>query len=141
MRVGRHVVRHWSSTQATLALSSGEAEYAALVKTASCGLGLQSMMLDLGIAAQVKLECDSAAAIGIASRVGLGKLRHLEVHLLWLQELVRDKRVQLHKVDGKSNISDFLTKFCKKEVLDFALPACCFRERAGRAEVAPEMQG
>ena len=97
-------MRHWSSTQATLALRSGEAEYAALVKTASCGLGLQSMLQDLGIAAQVKLECDSAAAIGIASRVGLGKLRHLEVHLLWLQELVRDKRVQLHKVDGKSNI-------------------------------------
>ena len=33
---------------------------------------------------------DAAAAIGVAQRVGLGKLRHLETQSLWLQESVRD---------------------------------------------------
>ena len=97
------------------------------------------MLQDLGVDSQLKLECDSSAAVGIAPRSGLGKLRHLEVHLLWLQELVRDKRVELRKVDGKVNVADFLKKFCKREVLDYALPACHFHECSGRAETAPAM--
>ena len=38
--VGRVGVKHWSRTQATRALSSGEAEYAALVTGCAEGLGL-----------------------------------------------------------------------------------------------------
>ena len=85
------MIKHWSSTQATIALSSGEAEYASLVKGAGQLIGARSLMHDFGVFnVPLELHCDSAAAIGIASRSGLGKLRHLEVHLLWVQEHVRN---------------------------------------------------
>ena len=90
--LGSHSIKHWSTTQATIALSSGEAEYAALVKAGSNLLGVRAMMEDLGVRdVPLHLHSDSAAAIGIASRTGLGKLRHLEVHLLWIQQHVRNK--------------------------------------------------
>ena len=36
---GRHAVKHWSSTQASVALSSGEAEFAGLIRGAGQGCG------------------------------------------------------------------------------------------------------
>ena len=46
--IGDHVIKHWSTTQATVALSSGEAEYYGMVKGGSTALGVQSMLADLG---------------------------------------------------------------------------------------------
>ena len=37
---GQHMIKSWSSTQALIALSSGEAEYYGLVKAAGAGLGV-----------------------------------------------------------------------------------------------------
>ena len=47
--LGGHVIKSWCSTQAILALSSGEAEYYGLVRGAAHGLGIRSLMKDLGI--------------------------------------------------------------------------------------------
>ena len=40
----------------------------------------------------------------------MGKIRHLEVRHLWLQQVVRDGKVLLRKVAGKLNPADLLTK-------------------------------
>eukprot|EP00969_Alexandrium_andersonii_P273635 12094282-Alexandrium_andersonii.AAC.1 len=37
---GSHAVKHWSTTQKTIALSSGDAELAGIVKGAAEGMGL-----------------------------------------------------------------------------------------------------
>ena len=58
----------------------------------------------------MKLFVDSSAAKAIASRKGLGKVRHLEVCHLWLQQAVKEKKVILRKVEGKKNPSDLTTK-------------------------------
>ncbi len=60
--IGSHVIKHWSSTQATVALSSGEAEYYGMVKGASVALGLRSMLKDLGVDVRIRLRTDAAAA-------------------------------------------------------------------------------
>ena len=52
----------------------------------------------------------SSAAKSIASRTGLGKLRHLEIKFLWLQECVRRGKVIVSKVRGEVNPADVLTK-------------------------------
>ena len=83
-KLGRHLVKHWSSTQKVLALSSGEAELAGILKGTSEGLGLRSLCLDLGMAITLHVRTDSAAAIGICRRAGLGKVRHLAVGQLWV---------------------------------------------------------
>ena len=73
MMISGTVVKHWSRTQATRALSTAEAEYYAVVTGAAEGLGMQWVMADLGLSAQVRIWTDSNAAKAIASRRGLGK--------------------------------------------------------------------
>jgi hypothetical protein len=73
MQLGLHTVKSWSSTQAGVALSSGEAEYYGLVKGASQAIGLRSLLGDLGVDAEICVNTDASAAKGIASRRGLGK--------------------------------------------------------------------
>ena len=99
-----------SKTQGPVALSSGEAEYYAMVKGAIEGLGMQTLARDLGWHLPLRLHVDSSAAKAIASRQGMGKIRHLEVRHLWLQQVVRDGKVLLRKVAGKLNPADLLTK-------------------------------
>ena len=107
---GGAAVRGWSSNQSVIALSSGEAEYYAALKGASCALGFKAMLADLGIESKIVLYTDSSAARGIIHRVGLGKLRHLETGYLWLQAAVKAKRLQVRKVLGTENPADLFTK-------------------------------
>ena len=95
-----------STTQKHIALSSGEA-----VKGGTEALYLQALCLDLGIEVGVKLFTDNSACKGVCNRDGLGKLRHLDLQYLWLQEAVRSGRLQMKKVAGKWNPADLMTKF------------------------------
>ena len=47
--LNKHPVKDWSVTQTVIATSSGEAEYYGMVKGASQGIGLRSVMEDLGV--------------------------------------------------------------------------------------------
>ncbi len=49
---------------------------------------MQSVARGLGIELKLGLYTDSAATKGMMLRRGLGKMRHLEVGFLWLQEAV-----------------------------------------------------
>ena len=136
---GMHVVKTWSATQATVALSSGEAEYAADVKAASILLGFKSLLADLGIEpARSELYTDSSAALGVANRTGLGKLRHLAVHLLWLQEKVRSGEICMYKVPGSQNPADVLTKHVPQDTMQKHMHALCLSFASGRALSAPQ---
>ena len=89
LKVGRHVLKTWSSTQATIATSSGEAELLAMYDGAARGLGLNTIMKEMGLGLELSLcrICtDSSVAKSSVSTRGLGRMRHLEVKLLWLQE-------------------------------------------------------
>ena len=112
MCLGEHCIKMWSSTQKSIALSSGEAEYYALVKGGSIGMGVCSMLSDFGIKVDERMyiSTDSSAAKGICSRRGLGKVRHIDIHMLWLQERVQKGDIVIKKISGEENISDALTK-------------------------------
>ena len=103
---GGHCIKTWSSTQAIIALSSGEAEYYGVVKASSTGLGCKSLMADLGQNIQISVHTDAEAAKGIASRMGLGKTRHIDVNFLWVQERVRKGDISLAKIMGTENPAD-----------------------------------
>ena len=91
-------------------MSSGKAEYYAAVRAAAEGLAVQALMADLGWEAEVRVFVDATAAKSIASRIGLGKVRHMEVKFLWLQEAVKMKRIKVMKVPGQLNPADVPTK-------------------------------
>ena len=56
------------------------------------------------------LYIDSSAARGILSRRGVGRLRHLNCRVLWLQNLVGEKLLVVKAVLGAINPSDIATK-------------------------------
>ena len=56
-----------------------------------CPAAFQNMALD---AMRVELRAEEIAAKGIAERTGLGKLRHVEVKQLWVQEKVKNKVIE-----------------------------------------------
>ena len=109
--LGSHLLKAWSSTQAVVSLSSGEAEYYGLVKGISQALGVKSMMQDIGIEVKIIAKTDASAAKGIALRRGMGKVRHIEVNQLWIQSKVAQGIVKVVKIDTKENIADHLTKY------------------------------
>ena len=107
---GKHLIKQWSLTQTTVALSSAEAELCGICKGTSISLGLQAVAKDLGISWTLSILTDAAAAIGVCRRRGLGKIRHLATSDLWIQERLRNGDFVLEKVAGSNNIADALTK-------------------------------
>jgi hypothetical protein len=108
--IGQHMIKSWSSTLASVSLSSGEAEFYGVVKAAGVGLGYQSLLKDFGVSLPLRIWTDSTAAVGICSRQGLGSQRHIATHSLWVQQAVRSGRLTLHKVAGEINPADVFTK-------------------------------
>ena len=139
--LGRHTVKHWSKTQTTLALSSGEAELHGISAGIAQAIGVQTILKDLGFAVKIVIHSDATAAIGIAKRKGMGRIRHLDVSDLWIQDKVRSGAVGLLKVDGSKNPADALTKYVESSILQRCLTDMGLELRQGRPESAPEAMG
>ena len=129
---GIHLIKSTVSTQTVIALSSGEAEFAGMVKGASVGLGVRALMKDLGHEKKLRLHTDSSAAKGIAQRKGVGRIRHLHTPLLWIQQKTANKELRIFKVDGNKNVADLGTKeLARSRMMEF-LKRCGFEFMDGR---------
>ena len=104
---------------------------------ASESIGLKSMLRDFGVEAEAHLQVDASAAIGIAQRKGLGKVRHLDCQALWIQDAVRQKRIHLEKVLGTENPADLMTKNLDQKSMDKMLEKMGISLPAGRSQIAP----
>ena len=105
--IGTNFINGWSSTQPSVSLSSAEAEYYGLVRASGIGLGYRALLDDLGYSVPVRTWTDSSAAMGISARQGVGKVRHLDTHSLWLQQAVRSGKVDLRKIAGETTLRTF----------------------------------
>jgi hypothetical protein len=116
---GNSTLKSWSSTQTTIAMSSGEAELYAMSKCAQQVLSMMSIAGDFDIKMDGKVHSDSTAAIGIAYRRGLGgKTRHVRVQYLWIQEAIANRDIGIDKVGTQDNPADVLTKFVGAELMN-----------------------
>ena len=136
---GRHMIKSWASTQQIIALSSGEAEFYAVIRGTSQSYGIMSMLSDFGIIVNCTVCTDATAAIGMVHRQGLGKTRHIDVQYLWVQSHVASGKLHIEKVDTAANPADLLTKHLKAELIWRHLEALHCRRDAGRASTAPEL--
>ena len=89
----------------------------------------------------INIWSDATAAIGIARRKGLGKIRHLACTDLWVQDKIRSKQIVLQKVLGADNPADITTKYVERKVLEMALPKLGLIPTAGRPVSAPVAMG
>ena len=135
---GQHLIRSASTTQAVVALSSGEAEFYSAVKGASVGLGCASLFADMGfvLTMPIKLLVDSTACLGVAGRRGAGRIRHIQTPTLWLQRYVSDGHIVLAKVDGKDNPADLGTKPVPAALIEKILMQCGLHVSQGRSKLA-----
>ena len=137
--IGSHLIKSWSTTQAVIALSSGEAEFYGIVKGGSIGIGLRSVLGDLGVDCRIRIHTDAAAAKAIASRKGLGKVRHIEVNQLWIQDRVGSGNVELHKIQGTVNPGDALTKYVESDILVRHMHMTSQHVCSGRHSIMPNV--
>ena len=101
-------------------------------------LGYQALLHDLGVDLPVRLWTDSSATMGICSRQGLGKLRHVDTRSLWVQQRVRDGALEIRKVRGEVNPADLFTKHLSSEDrVNELLKLFGCRYAEGRAKGAP----
>ena len=122
-----------------IALSSAEAELYAMVAASAETLALQAYAKDLGLDLDCELYCDSAAALGIAQRAGIGKVRHLRTQGLWVQEVRISGRIVYKKVLGEKNPADLLTKHMSADLSARHLETLNMKLSSGRAESAPTL--
>ena len=128
MFFGSHTIKSRITNQAVVALSSGEAECYSMVKGASNIIRLETLMEDLGCrtSGRPAVYSDASAAIGIANRLGAGKVRHIEVCQLWVQDLAASGKLSINKIGTKLNLADALMtpfQLFTEDVVDIAILA------------------
>ena len=136
---GQHFLKSWSSTQKRVTLSSAEAELGAAVKTTTESIGIAQLAAGLGREMEVEIYVDSSAALGVVARKGCGKLRHIRVGQLWIQQLAEDEEITYKKIQGENNPADLFTKHLTRARLDYLLDLISIRDEAGRAEEGLEI--
>ena len=129
---GDHLVDLSISKQEPLALSSGEAEFLAIVK--GCSMGKQTIQICEGLGMPVSLEIlsDSSAARGMCQRQGTGsKVRHMAMKDLWVQEFFRKNEAELKKVLTDDNWADIGTKYLDRARLEKLIAKMPLTRREG----------
>ena len=108
------------------------------MRGASIAFGIQAVLKDLNVNKHICIRTDASAAKGIASRRGLGKVRHIEVNQLWLQDKVMTGEITLEKIPGTTNPADILTKHVDTQTLDRTIQQNDQHIAASRHELMPQ---
>ena len=113
VRYGLHTWDCYSVTQATIALSSAESEFYATGSATARGLQCKVYLSETERPCELDVYSDSTAGRGMCQRTGVGKVRHLELRFLWIQERLRLKAFRLNKETTEEMTADILTKYCE----------------------------
>ena len=113
----KRTIKAWTTAQSVIALPSGEPEYYGMVKGGTVRLGSKAGQSELGVEVGAKIKSHAIAATAIASRKGLGKVRHVEMRQLRLQDKVRRGEVKVMKVSADENLAYVLAKYSNREAV------------------------
>ena len=97
----------------------------------SCGLG----------ATNGEFLAGSAAALGVVKRKGCGKLRHVRVGQLWIQEKESIGELGYKKVKGEANPADAGTKYLSESKMVQFMETVLQEPVGGRAETSLKVAG
>ena len=113
----------------------------AMCKASAEGIGMCNLMTDYDKQIWATVYADSSAAIAISKRRGSGKLRHINVGLLWIQEKEKSGDMTYVKIRGDGNPADVFAKYVATEVLDKHSKTMQITYAEGRASQGLNMQG
>ena len=117
-RYGDHLLEVSVAKQTVVALSSGEAEFYGIVRATAHGIQTKQLLEACNQKLQLTVLSDSSAARGMCTRTGSGKVRHLDIKELWVQQKYRDRVFDLRPVDTLLNWADLGTKAHEQTRLD-----------------------
>jgi len=104
----------WSSKrQATVALSTVEAEYVAMSRCAQQMVWMHTWLDEVEIAHGTPgvIRGDSREAIALAKTMkDHGKVKHIDIHHHYLRELVKSELIIFEQIASADNITDLFTK-------------------------------
>ena len=98
MVIGSCYILSWARTQPAIALSSAETEYVALTIAAQEALLVHHLAAELDIVLEIHLLCDASAAIEMSARNGIARVRHFDLRVCFLKQLVHERRIILEKI-------------------------------------------
>ena len=105
------VFHHMCRSHRTVSLSSCESEWYAAVSGSCEGIYLRSIFRFMANSpCSLHLKVDNSACRQLALRQGVGKTRHIEGRMLWLQQAVKDKILDIGAVASAFNLGDLSTK-------------------------------
>ena len=102
---------------------TGESEFYAITKGSAHCLHSQAILKGFGVTVDAVVLTHASTGIGIASRQGCGRLKHLKVKWLWVQEKVTEKALQLRKHPTETNIADLATQYLTRSRMELLLAA------------------
>ena len=119
-----------SRGQASVALSSCETEVLAASEGIKEALLLQEVLMFAGLGHnEIKIKVGSSAAHALFQRRGVGRMKHIDSRIVWLQDLIAAGGVRLKNVPRTQNLADMLTHTAGAKELEVFLPLmglrCC----------------
>ena len=100
-----------SSRQATVSLSTAEAELNATLEGSVALLSIEALLKDVKVVFEEKeILTDSTSALTIASGSGSWRTRHLRIKSQWLQEQISQNQFKIGHCRGDKLVADLLTK-------------------------------
>ena len=105
MQWGNATLTAWSRTQQTVSLSSAEAELYALTTGVAEGMVTKHLLQELGHEVILMNHVDSQA-----SKRGLGRMKHVMLKYMYVQDVVEKKLTNLAYISTKQNKADLMTK-------------------------------
>ena len=133
---GRNLLKSVCRGQAVVALSTGEAEFYALLTAASEALGEQSIAREWDVKLDIHIWFDATAGAAMSSRRGLGRVKHIHTAFLWIQAYVTEGLIRLGKKHTSENYADVLTKPVSASLMSWMIRQMGYVYKSGRSEMA-----
>ena len=107
---GNATLTAWSRTQQTVSLNSAEAEFCALTTGVAEGMVTKHLLQELGHEVILMNHVHSQSAKAWASKRGLGRMKHVMLKYMYVQDVVEKKLTNLAYINTKLNKADLRTK-------------------------------
>jgi hypothetical protein len=118
---GGAVVEYWSRKQASVALSSTEAELVSVSVVAQSIIFIRRVLQEMGLPQDqptVIME-DNQAVLAIVQRAyPSSKLKHVQVRDFFVKDQVESGKIQLKYVRSSSNLADVFTKALARQAFE-----------------------
>ena len=111
------LLKAYTRKQKIIARCSAEAELYAAALGASEAKGVESMLSDLGFVVKPELIIDAKATGLILHGHEVGKMKHVDVAHVWLQDEVKSNRSRVRRVKSEDNLADIGTKALSKRII------------------------